>query len=103
MHADGPLGTGVELDVHAGTRVRTYTVASFAPASELGISAGDGDVHTTYTYRLSDSGDDTVLGLTVVAAVSASLDTEAAGILSAVAAAEDGQLAAFRRYAELAP
>ncbi|WP_417233848.1 SRPBCC family protein [Arthrobacter sp.] len=103
MHADGPLGAGVDVDVHVGNRVRTHTVSGFIPERELCISAGDGDVHTTYAYRLSDSGDDTLLELAIDVVVSEALQAEAAGIRASVAVDEDGQLVRFRRYAELAP
>lgn len=103
MHADGPLAAGVDVDVHVGNRVRTHTVSRFIPERELWISAGDGDVRTTYAYRLADSGDDTRLELAIDVVVSAALGAEAEGIRASVAADEDGQLARFRRYAELAP
>jgi uncharacterized protein YndB with AHSA1/START domain len=103
MHADGPLGPGTELDVHAGGRVRTFTVGDYIPERELVISAGDGDMHTTYSYLLEDSGDDTLLTLVVAVAVAPSIAAEAQGIRTALADAEAGQLEAFRRYAERAP
>ncbi|WP_372698985.1 SRPBCC family protein [Arthrobacter sp. JSM 101049] len=103
MHADGPLATGVEVDVHVGNHVRTHTVSSFIPEHELCISTGDGDVHTTYAYRLADSGDDTRLELAIDVVVSAALAAEAEGIRASVAADEAGHLARFRAYAELAP
>ncbi|WP_417217606.1 SRPBCC family protein [Arthrobacter sp.] len=103
MHADGPLAAGVEVDVHVGSRVRTHSVSRFMPERELCISAGDGDVHTTYTYRLEDSADDTRLDLAVGVVVSPELTAEAEGIRASVATDEDGHLARFRRYAELAP
>lgn len=103
MHADGPLAAGVDVDVHVGSRVRTHTVIRFIPERELCISAGDGDVHTTYAYRLQDSGDDTRLDLAVDVVVSPALTAEGEGIRASVAADENGHLARFRRYAEVAP
>lgn len=103
MHADGPLAAGVDVDVHVGNRVRTHTVSGFTPERELCISTGEGDVHTTYAYYLTDSGDDTELKLHVDVWVSAPLRREAEGIRAALAADEAGQLARFREYAERAP
>lgn len=103
MHADGPLGAGVEVDVHVGNRVRTHTVTGFAPERELRISTSDGDVHTTYSYRLADSGDDTLLELAIEVVVSEALAAEAEGIRAALSADEAGQLTRFRDYAERAP
>jgi len=103
MHADGPVATGVDVDVHVGSHVRTHTVSSFIPEHELCISTGDGDVHTTYAYRLADSGDDTLLQLVIEVVVSEALAAEAEETRAAAAADGDGQLPRFRRYAELAP
>lgn len=103
MHADAPLGTGVELEVRMGDHARTYTLTGFTPERELLISTGDGDVHTTYGYQLSPDAGGTLLTLTVQVAISPRMEGDAWEIRRAVADAESSQLPAFKRYAELAP
>ncbi len=103
MHADGPLGAGVDLEVRAGDHTRTFSIAAFTPERELVISASDGDVHTTYGYRLSRDAGGTLLTLTVQVAVGPRVEGDAWEIRRAVADAESSQLPAFKRYAELAP
>lgn len=103
MHADAPLGTGVELEARMGNNVRTYTLAVFSPERELVISTGDGDVHTIYDYQLSPDAGGTLLTLAVQVVISPRVPGDGWDIRRAVADAESSQLPAFKRYAELAP
>ena len=103
MHADAPLGLGVELEVRMGEHMRTYTLAGFAPERELVISTGDGDVHTIYEYQLSPDAGGTLLTLTVQVVISSQVPGDGWDIRRAVADAESSQLPAFKGYAELAP
>jgi uncharacterized protein YndB with AHSA1/START domain len=103
MHAEGPTALGLTIDFHSNGHDRSATVTELEPGRSITITSSQGDVRADYRYVLEPDGGDTRLTLTAEVAVSDALEGLAGEIRETIAAADQGQLASFKRFAEKAP
>lgn len=103
MSPEGPIDVGLDLDYESDGHSRTASITALHSGHSFTLTTGTGDVRADYRYELNDDGGDTRLSLTADVVVSSELAEMAPQIRHAVADADAGQLAAFKRYAEAAP
>jgi carbon monoxide dehydrogenase subunit G len=103
MHAEGPLAVGQSISFHSQGHDRSSTVTELDVGRCITITSSQGDVRADYRYELGGEAGATRLTLTADVVVSEELAAMAEQIRRAIAEADSGQLASFKRFAEAAP